>query len=928
MDAPNPFNAAFGAGVPVNPLDLGPEAVPPSSAPQPAAPQPAPLPQSTPTAENAPAGLPAGNGTNPEQPVAATPDDIDAQIARFQAANQQDTSGIDAEIGRFTAANLVDQKAPENGILKNWTSGFIGRMLDITGYNPVEPLVMGMLRKASEFALSSVSPDMVPQATKDAFIKGLESQAGKHADEFKTLATKLGVPTQPDQGSMAGEMGSQSVDALLFLAGIAATAPLAGGAAAGIGLTRTGAFLTRLGDTITQAPVRAALTEILGATPGAVIGEHLTGSPWGSIPAAMAGGGIASIGLNAGRGLVNALPNAAIAATEGATGSEATNLRRVFGERRPYIDTAVDPIYNQHNDPERARQFAEHQMEGAELRLENSVLSAVNRIREPANADPRYYQKAVYNGLEAAEQMSNRVKNKAWGEVDTTLPIKLKDEIKPQIDELRLSLADREHGRGGPVDAKPGTRPLDKIMDKIDEMGLVKQEKDAQGRFVKGTGAVKGEVPIQKLIDLQQQIFSARKSEEGAFMAGHMPNRELIANYNKVSTIIWDAIGNAYPQNRALQFARDYSVKHHDMFSRGVIADVLASNRLGERAVNPEQTVDAFLKQYNGLSDMFKATRKLGLQTPVPGTKVGWNQMSPRFKSYATTNAERGQLRDLRENTLNSVRAEFHQFAQENIQNPVAIQKYLKKIEPQLPRVAMIKNELQPALQRLDALNTERKTIEKSALARFAGQRAESAIQRVMNSGDGVEQSRQLMVSMRGNPDAINALRDGVIDHIYKTTQGKPMELQKYVGSERVQQILGVVMDPGRLERLNRMVNLTARLESGDIASSKRYWLPTSLVLGRVAAAGFAHFIGVNTIQGTGLAAQSAKQLIIKAWGSRNPAELFINAIRDPVWEKFVLSKAPDSFEAAKHISNQVSKLASRLEATRQLLKPGEDKQK
>lgn len=906
MAGTNPFDAAF--DVPVNPLDFAPEAPQsPSAAPGLAQAQ-APLPVQ-----------PSAPETSPAPPQVDT-SDIDAQIARIQQLNQQDTSDIDAQIAKVTAANLLDEKAPEKGILGNWASGFVGRLLDITGYNPVEPLIMGTLKKASELALSTVSPDLVPQATKENFLKGLESQAGAHADEFKKVVEKVGIPTEPDKGSIAGEMGSQSVDALLFLAGIAAAAPAVGAGATGLGLARTGSFITRLGETITQAPVRAALTEILGATPGAVIGEHTFGTPWAAIPGAMAGGAVGSMALNAGRSVVNAFPTAAIAVTEKATGAEATNLRRVFGARKPYIDTAVDPIYNQHNDPERARQFAEHQLEGAELRMENGILEAVNHIRVPANADPRYYQRAVYSGLEDAEQMSSRVKNQAWQQVDTALPINLKTEVKPEIDALKLSLTDREAGRGGPVDAAPGTRPLDKIFDKIDEMGLVKQAKDEQGRFVKATGGVKGEVPIQKLIDLQQHIFAARKAEEGAFMNGRAPNKELIANYNKVSTIIWDAIGNAYPQNRALQFARDYSVKHHDMFSRGVIADVLASNRLGERAVNPEQTVDAFLKQYNGLGDMFKATRKLGLQTPVPGTKVGWNQMSPRFKSYATTNAERTKLRDLRENTLNSVRAEFHQFAQENIQDPVKIQKYLAKIEPQLPRVAMIRSELQPALQRLDALNNERKVIGKSALARFAGQKAESAIQRVMNSGDGVEQAHQLMAAMRGNADATNALRDGVIDNIFKNTLGKPMELAKYVGSERVQQILGVVMDPGRLQRLNRMVNLTSRLESGDIASSKRYWLPTTLVLGRVAAAGFAHFIGVNTIQGTGLAAQSAKQLIIKAWGSRNPAELFINAIRDPEWEKFVLSKAPDSFETARLMGNRVSKLVSRLEAARALV--------
>lgn len=912
------------------PTDLGsqqtaPLDLPPSPSPSPAeggsaaqTPGPGTILPGAP--QNAPAASPGDIGTNPQQ------DPFAAKRAELDALDAQANDPFARKRAELDAADLVDGQTEEHGILRNWAGEFFGRTAEHLGNlgwlasKFTNGMGLGDLAgKAVLHALKTAPPEEVPAKVTNTFAGLLaEKDPGKQA---RILANLAGLPTEGDEGSMAGEIGKQTSDGLLFLAGIAALGPGLGAVAGAAGLTRTGAFITKIADTISQSPVRAALTEILGTSPGAVYGEYKFDSPWGAIPGALAGGRLFNAAASVVKGVTNVIPNTAIALTEKATGREATQLRQVFGERKPYIDTAKDPIWNQNSDPERAAEFARHQKQGVELRIENATMEAINKIKAPANADPRFYQNAVYKGLDKVEEMSNRIKNDAWRQVDVTKPVNLRQDILPALDDFKTSVANNAHGRGAPIGKDEGL--IDTLVAKIEDMGLVKQGKDDKGRFTSAANT-KGNVPLEKLIDVQSQIFAARKAEEGAFMAGRIPNNQLIANLNKISSIIWDGVGKAYPQDRMLQFARDYSVKHHDMLSRGVIADVMAKNKLGETAVHPDLTVDAFLKQYNGLDDLFSATKRLASQAPVPGQKLTGANAGPGGRWLATTNEERAAIKQLHNDTMDAVRSEYHKFAEQAFASdpkaPEKIAKYLRTIEPQLPRIAMVKNELQPALAKLDGLVNEHKLIRNSELARFTGQKADAAIMQIMNSANPAERAGQLMLHLKASPEAMSAFRDGIINQIYVAGGlGAPGDMYRYVKSDRIQNLLKVTMDPGRAERLNKMIEITAKIESGDIATAKRYWLPKTTLLARMFAAGAAKFIGVNTIQGTGIAASAAKQMVIRAWGSRDPAQLFVNAIRDPVWEKVVLGKEPTSAEGAAHLAKQVSKLVGRMEAGRHL---------
>lgn len=911
MAGPNPFDAAFqvpddvqsfvwpsgampskdaGGGVPqANPLgqpgpvpalpttaDVPPMAAPSTSGAPGSSVAQAPLPQSTPLSPNAPAALPGANGTQPEQ------DPVEAMLRADEAADKS----IDPVEAQLRADAMFTPGEPQHTAMANWAAGIVGRMLERGSQAgeilplPHGDLLNGLMAKAA-LKVSELKGDTGPDVEKykEELNKLIDKEPGT---VMKDMARKLGISTDPDKDSIAGEIGSQTVDGLLFLAGTALAAPYVGAGATAMNLPRVGNFITRTGASISNSPVLSTLIEAFGSTPGGVLGEHMTGSPWGGIAGAMLGGGLFQAAHSLGSRTIQLIQKAATPKNLG---------------------VASGPILGKGHDVAFPLDHLKDAVEGAMTEAINKGEAAIGQIRVPPNADPRFYQKAVYRGLQRMEDISERIRNRYWRQVDQSVRVDAKDYIRPALADLRDELKSRPFGRP------------DDLLDELMEMTATKQGRDAQGRLTKAKG-----LTVEELLNFQQKLYHAMRSEEAAILQGRIPRREYVATVNRMRDIVYDAVERNNPSDPALGLARAFSERHHDMFSRGTLAEAISSTRQGAQAINPEQTVDYFTKKYNGFKDLIKQTRQLAAEPAVPGQRLSGQNAGPGGNWVSTNMAERERLKRVVSDFENSMRSQVRQEIADAGYNQKDALRLMEKMERNIPKQARMAAEFERAIPSLNSAIEEQAAIKAGALARLTKKNPAQFIAAIFTGG--APAAREALVQLRSDPNALQHLRDGLLDEIFRRSAGKPMELKTLTESEHVKRLMDTVLASDQRDRFRKIVDITSRIESGDIVTARKYWMPSQILAARFIGSGIAKRVGSltgmgSTIQGTGAFAQAAKEMVIKVWGTRQPTDLLIKAIEDPDWEKFVLSQEPGTAAAMQKLIQSTHKAVRRVEALR-----------
>lgn len=916
MAGPNPFDAAFqvpegvesfvwpsgigpdkgaGGGVPqanplgtdtaqapINPLDLPPTAAPPSSGQPGAPPAQAPLPQPSLSPVNAPAAPAGGIGTNQE-------------LSPVERLLRSDESGDVSPVERMLRQDdVLTPDTPEHSAFVNWGAGALDSLLtrfsqgamfiDKTGF-----FNAAMVRSVIE---TMDKKDIPPEGATEEFKKRvnqiIEAEPGSM---LKDMARKIGITVDPDKDSIAGEIGHQTVDGLLFLAATAIAAPELGAGAAAINLPRVGRFLTKVGETIKASPVLSGMIDAFGATPGGVMGEHLTGSPWGAIPGALIGGSVFQMAHGIGGKTVRAV----------------SKLVEPKGMGLP-----SSPILNKNHDVFFPAQNVTDAVQGAMTDAINKGEAALRAIKVPPNADPRFYQKAVHKGLQRMEDISERIRNRYWRQVDQDVKVDPKDHIRPALAKLIEDLKSRPFGRP------------DDLIEELGELTATRQGRDASGRLTKAPG-----VTVEQLMNFQTKLYHAMRSEEAAILQGRIPRREYVATVNDMRTIIYQAIERANPNDPALALARAYSERHHDIFSRGNVAEALSSSRQGEAAVNPEQTVDYFNKKYNGFKDLIKQTRQLANEAAVPGQRLSGQNAGPGGKWVSTNMAERSRLQKVVSDYENSMRAQVRQEIADSGFDQKTASRVIQKADRNIPTQSRLAAEFEKAAVPLNSAIEEQAAIRRGAMAQITGAlrnvpaTPQAFINSVFNGGE--KTAREALVVLRSDPNAVQHLRDGLLDEIFRRSGGKPMELKNLTETEHVRRMMEAVLQPDQLARFRKVVDITSRIEAGDITTAKKYWMPTQVLAARFGGAAVAKMLGRvtgmgSTIQGTGAFAQAAKEQVVKFWGTRNPTDLLIKAIEDPTWERFVLSQEPGTPEAMRALIKSTHAVVRRVEATRNFI--------
>lgn len=600
-----------------------------------------------------------------------------------------------------------------------------------------------------------------------------------------------------------------------------------------------------------------------GAAPGAIKfwGKKLPGV---GLASSLASRGLAS-GTNA---IADALP------------TDLGNAIKKYNPfyKQPMVNPNKEGLINPNFDANRIQTFSKDQVYGAQVYQDKAIENAINSI--PTSGTPSQVQARTHDLLQAAEKISKRIVSGFWDRVPLKKKIGVND-MRRDVINMRRELVDNDN-----------TRP-DEIIGKI--IAETAPQRLPNGQF-KPT-----QMTIAKLRDYQGQIGTAITEER----AKDAPREGFIRNLARISTIIDDNIALQLPNDTSIEQARQMSTRHNDLFSRGPINDILSKRRTGDFRVPQADSIDTLLQKTDGLAALKAVQEGVSAYPRIPTTR--FRPAAMRTNPYAVTPAEKAQLDDLVKSAQDSIRTSFRDAADQGPQKAVA---YSQKNEDAIKALGNVAGELAFAAQKVATALAEKKAIAASALARFAETSPDKAVANIFSQRDPAGVARQLMLTFRGDPDALEGLRNEVLKHfIYVQGKTNPNILQKMIQDPRTGNLMEAVLSPDQYARLNKMISTAVRLGVEDATSWGQAFKYPVKTVGRIIGAKVGRMLNTGTIQTPGILSKATGDFLERRFGVTDPADLFSQAVLDPNWETLLYSRIPTNtreMEAAKKVYRRI----------------------
>lgn len=540
--------------------------------------------------------------------------------------------------------------------------------------------------------------------------------------------------------------------------------------------------------------------------------------------------------------------------------------------KQPVAAASGEPLINQNFDANRIQTFAQDQIFAAQTYQDKAIENAIHSI--PTSGTPAQVQTRTHNLLQDAEKISKRIVSGFWERVPLKTKIAVRD-IRQDAVNMRTELVDNDN-----------TRP-DEMLSKI--IQATAPQRLPTGQF-KPT-----QLSIAKLRDFQSQIGTAITEER----AKDAPREGFVRNLARLSEIIDNNIATQLPKDTSIEQARQMSKRHNDLFSRGPINDILSKRRTGDFRVPQADSIDTLLQKTDGLAALKAVQDGVSTYPRIPTNR--FQTKAALANPFAVTPAEKAQLDELVKSAQDSIRTSFREAADQGDAKAVA---YSQKNEDAIKALGHVAGELAWAAQKVSVALTEKKTIAASALARFSQTSPEKAVANIFAQKDPAATARQLMVSFRGDPDALEGLRNEILKRfIYEVGKTNPNVLQKMIQEPRMGNLLEATLSPDQFSRLTRMINTAVRLGVEDETSFTQALKYPMKTLGRIAGAKVGRMLNTGTIQTPGIISKAAGDFMERRFGVTNPADMLSQAVLDPNWESLLYSRIPTTTRDMKAAS-------------------------
>lgn len=686
-------------------------------------------------------------------------------------------------------------------------------------------------------------------------------QTNSVAEGLKTAAEQLGLdPRMPD--TLMKETGEETITGLAFLAALVATRGQllrlgAVPAGAGIG-QRMARFLPRLlgkaGEAAAKRPFTALAMEPLAAG-GAVVGAHV-----GGFPGAVAGG---ILGAKSGESLANTFRR---------TGQAVKGF---------FTPRAAEPeLFRQGADPLATRDVGEDFVKRETGIIERRIQDILDK-NQPTR--PKYHhstlkvlrdsqelQQQLFNDLQAAEQAADNLVTRAW-----------------------KSVAPRTH-RVPLVDLKQ------KLVNMIGEMGRNFDPADVPLRHAETIVNLGDNARWGQLVAIRSRILKEARLGRSLSDTNIRYSKTYVANLYRMAQAIDRHLMAVLPDTAQLKAAKAVSQKYHQLFTNSPLGEALADARTGGKKLNPQEVFDLLAKE-----------RGIG----IPIRKIdAW------LKAEAPKHAP-----ELQQTFEDAIRTRWREMAGGVTpgMDEHAVEQFINRIAPGARRTLPVYGELKAHTRALSTLLAQRADLEKSAVAKYVWRggaggelvEPERAIKAVWGASDAVEQTRQLMQAMRGDPEALAGFRNLNIQEFWRRA-AQPADLVAMRGATPVRRmadelekgvagrILREVLDPDQYKALKEYTDLAARIEAGDTKSIRTVTGSLFKLGMRIFGASVGRYTGQitggGTIQHSGIMANTFREIAERTIGELPPQELLARAVLYPEYRRALRTRVPHDDKTAR----------------------------
>lgn len=800
-----------------------------------------------------------------------------------------------------TAQLLAQKKQQALEALK--AEGFNGYTPDISDAQQWDTDQQSMMGKAitdigAGFNISLAKILSLPRETIDRGLAllGLDYMTvGSPSQRTIDVLNRMGIPAYEVE-NLANKIGRGALPALATWTAMQVAAPSMA-AKQGVG---TVSYLSReIGQWTLKHPI-VGLWLGQAAQAGGETATHVTGS---ENPLVRFGGELAGgVAPGTAKFLAGKIPFAksAVGGTASLVGkgvnaiSDAlpTDLGNAIKQYNPFYKQPVaaassEPLINQNFDPNRIQTFAKDQIYGAQSKQDTAIENAINSI--PTSGTPAQVQSRTHDLLQNAEKISKRIVSGFWERVPLKTRIPVSDVRRDTI-RMRSDLVDNDN-----------TRPDDMISKVIQATSPTRNP----------DGTMRAAMPtVTKMRDLQSQIGTAITEER----AKDAPREGFVRNLARLSEIIDDGIATQLPNDTSIEQARQMSKRHNDLFSRGPINDILSKRRTGDFRVPQADSIDTLLQKTDGLAAL-KAVQEGVSSYP----RIPTNKFQPRGyynNPNAVTSQEKDQLDQLVKSAQDSIRAGFREAADQGPQKAVA---YSQKNEDAIKALGNVAGDLAFAAQKVSTALAEKKQLAASALARFAETSPDKAVANIFAQKDPAGTARQLMLTFRGDPEALEGLRNEVLKKfIYDTGKTNPNVMQKMMNDPRYGNLMEATLSVDQNARLNKMINTAVRLGVEDETSFKQALAYPARTFGRIVGAKIGRMLNTGTIQTPGIISKAVGDWVERRFGTTVPSDMLAQAVLDPNWESLLYSRLPTTTRDMKAAAVKYRRIFSGINSAQQ----------
>lgn len=576
-------------------------------------------------------------------------------------------------------------------------------------------------------------------------------------------------------------------------------------------------------------------------------------------------------------------------------------------------EEAHDPLQKALRDLEAntgaTRSYAESQVHDLQQQIERKTMDAINDIDRPG-LTPEQYQVRVREGLEKAEKAASDIESKMWARAPVQRRFTSMDDLRADMADYKAELRNR-----GALEETIPTKLIERV-DALIAQGLPVRGED--GRMTRGA-------PLPRILDVREHIAAVRQARKNELAnQSKAADDRYLGNLTGLENILHKSIGDAFPNEVALSQARAISVKYHDLFSRSNLRQVLASGRQGEDKVRPEQTVDSLMKRFQGLKDVLTMTGDREMWAPL---RAPQRQNMARGVEGNFYPGQLGAREGINADIENFVHATFHEVAAASTNDPSAVAKIAKDLAKRARDVAPVVDEMDRVGTAMKNAMAAQKDLDKSALSRYTQMDADKAIQGIWQADDPAGMAKQLTRTFQGDPAALRGWQQGHTEQLLSgARKGEfidPLTLRRQMQDPTTERLMRTVLPSEQYARLERLVDVAARMASGEIKTVGDAVLKPALMLARITGAGWVGGVASklmfrgSSLQINSIMSQGMRDIVNKMLKS-DPTALFTKAVMDPNAERLLLQKAPTNGKDLAEFNKLTRRVVAGMEGLRE----------